>query len=153
MNDEAPLRNLSVAEWNGLIEWTALSIDRLEDGAIATVDRYEPQNPEIRFYASGLNKPKGWTYPFLDEQRGCKRPVETVGRAFRNEATELVQLEVVIPAAAQAIRADYESGTADLDYVAYEQAVERAIEGKPEDMEWLDSEYRRLLSLYRSKPT
>ena len=152
MNDVEPIRNLSAADWNNLVDWTAQSIDRLEDGAIATVDLYDPQNPEIRFYASALNKPKGWTYPFLDEQKGCKRPVETIGRAYRDNASEMVQLEVLIPAAAQAIKADYESGTADLDYVAYEQAVDRAIEGRSEDLLWLDAEYRRLLSLFRSKP-
>jgi len=152
MNEEAPLRNLSVAEWNALVDWTAQSIDRLEDGAIATVDLYDPQNPEIQFYASALNKPKGWTYPFLSEHNGYKREVETIGRAYRDGLSGMVQLEVVIPAAAQAIKADYESGTADLDYVAYEQAVEKAIEGGPEDLKWLDSEYRRLLALFRSKP-
>ena len=78
--------------------------------------------------------------------------MENIGRAYRDEASGLIQLEIVIPAAAQAIKADYESGTADLDYVAYEQAVDKAIVGGPEDLKWLDNEYRRLLSLFRSKP-
>jgi hypothetical protein len=149
MIDEAPIRNLSATEWNALIEWTEKSVDRLEDGAIAAVDRYDPEHPEIRIYASQLNKPAGWNYPFLDEQDGCDRAVETIGRAYRDDQAGLVRLEVVIPAAAQAIRADYESGTADLDYVAYEQAVERAVNGRPEDLDWLDAEYRRLLALFR----
>jgi hypothetical protein len=149
MIEEAPIRNLSTTEWKDLLAWTEQSVDRLEDGAIAAVDRYDPENPEIRMYASALNKPVGWNYPFLDEQEGCDRAVETIGRAYRDSSAGLVRLEVVIPAAAQAIRADYESGTADLDYVAYEQAVDRAVNGRPEDLNWLDAEYRRLLALFR----
>lgn len=152
MKDEAPLRNLSPAEWESLVSWVTSTGDPLEDGAIAQLEPDFGVTMSIVFYASSLNKPRGWRYPFLSMLPNQMRPVELVGRAWRDGTVDLVRLEVENSAAAQAIRADYESGVADMDYVAYEQAVEMVITGKPADAEWLDEEYRRLLHLFRSRP-
>ena len=67
--------------------------------------------------------------------------------AWHEPETGFVHFEVSIPAAAQSLRAAYESGTADLDYVAYEQAVDQAVRGTPGDETWLHREFARLLSL------
>ena len=54
-----------------------------------------------------------------------------MGRVWPESETGFVHFGVSIPAAAQSLRAAYESGTADLDYVAYEQAVDQTVRGTP----------------------
>jgi hypothetical protein len=149
MNNEAPLRSLSAEEWKSLLDWVGTTQDPLEDGAIAR--RSEDAEPAIDFYASAINKPKVWRYPFLEELPGYERPVEMVGRAWREDESDAIKMEAVNMAAAKAVTADYESGTEAMDDIEYERTVESALAGTPEDGEWLDGEYRRLLTHFRTR--
>ena len=146
MADDAPVWNLTEAQWAAACERARR--DALDDGAYA---RVVPEPPSGRlsldFYASHLNAPSAWGYPFLESVPGISLPVAYIGRAWHEPETGFVHFEVSIPAAAQSLRAAYESGTADLDYVAYEQAVDQAVRGTPGDESWLHREFARLLSL------
>ena len=92
---------------------------------------------ELVFYATPLNKPAGWAYPFLEAIPGSRTLGASVGRAWHEAATGFVQFEVAVVAAAQALAADYESGASDLDWVTYEQAVARAVRGTAAEAAWL----------------
>ena len=146
MADESPVWNLTEAQWSAVCERARR--DALDDGAYV---RAVPDPPtghlSLDFYATPLNAPPAWHYPFLEPVPGTGRLGAYVGRAWHEPETGFVQFEVSIPAAAQALFAAYESGTADLDYVAYEQAVDQAVRGTPADEAWLHHEFARLLSL------
>ena len=145
-----PVWNLDAAQWKALTEKTGVGEDALEDGAFARTDhRPDTEAAEIGFYATALNKPPGWNYPFLEAVPGSRQSGAFVGRAWHESETGFVQFEVAIFAAAQALAADYESGASDLDFVTYEQAVEEAMRGTPADLSWLHHEFGRLVSVTR----
>ena len=94
-----------------LIRRTEAGIDVLEDGAYARVEAH-PQTgeAELAFYATALNKPSGWAFPFLEDIPGSRTRGASVGRAWHEPETGFVQFGVELFAAAQALAADYESG-------------------------------------------
>lgn len=148
MTDETQTWNLTPEQWAALTARVTATNDALEDGALARIVRDEQTaSPEIHFYATPLNKPADWRLAFLEPVPDSKTTGAFVGRAWHEAATGFVQFEVFLPAAAQALQADYESGVADLDYVAYEQAVERAVRGTAKDADWLTDEFARLARL------
>ena len=102
---------------------------------------------ELIFFATARNKPLGWGYPLLEDIPQSRIRGAFIGRVWRDADTGQVQFEVMLPAAAQAIAADYESGASDLDFVTYEQAVEQAVRGTPNDLAWLHGEFGRLAVL------
>lgn len=151
-----PVWNLDADRWETLAVHASASGDALEDGAFARPDRspetrgiesLETGGIEIGFYATALNKPAGWKYPFLEQIPRSRRLGAYVGRAWHETETGFVQFEVALPAAASALAADYESGASDLDFVTYEQAVEAAMRGTPADYLWLHAEFGRLVSV------
>ena len=146
MADESAVWNLTEAQWAAACE--RAESDALDDGALVRASP-EPASGRVSldFYATPLNAPLAWSYPFLEPIPGTDRLGAYVGRAWHEAETGFVQFEVTILAAAQSLRADYESGTADLDYVTYEQAVEQAVRGTAADEAWLHHEFARLLSL------
>ena len=144
--DEAPVWNLNIGQWETLIRRARASGDALEDGAYVRVD-IEMGAAELVFYATALNKPAGWAYPFLEAVTGSRRLGASVGRAWHEAATGFVQFEVAVVAAAQELAADYESGASDLDWVTYEQEVARAVRGTAADAAWLYREFGRLATL------
>lgn len=146
---ESPVWNLDSGQWAALVR-RAAGADALEDGAYVRVEAIqETGSPELAFYATPLNKPPGWNYPFLEEVPGGYPRGALVGRAWHEPATGFAQFEVTLAAAAQALAADYESGASDLDFVTYEQAVEQAVRGTPGDLAWLHGEFGRLISVAR----
>ena len=145
---QLPVWNLDVDRWKQLAKRAGTSGDALEDGAFARLDLSpEPSGLEIGFYATALNKPSGWNYPFLEAVPSSRRLGAYIGRAWHEAETGFVQFEVALPAAASALAADYESGASDLDFVTYEQAVESAMRGTPADLMWLHEEFARLVSV------
>ena len=148
MAEEIRTWNLTETQWTGLRAWAGSSGDALDDGAyVRAATEEEAGQPELHFYATALNKPAEWRFPFAEPIPGSRTPGAFVGRAWHEAATGFVQFEVLVYAAAQAVRADYESGVSDLDYVTYEQEVERAIRGRPQDAAWLAREFGRLVSV------
>lgn len=143
---EAPVWNLDAGQWEALVRRARANADALEDGAYVRVDT-ETGGAELVFYATALNRPTGWAYPFLEAISGSRQPGASVGRAWHEAATGFVQFEVAVVAAAQALAADYESGASDLDWVTYEQAVEQAVRGTAADGRWLHQEFGRLAAL------
>ena len=145
---QLPVWNLDVDRWKQLAKRAGTSGDALEDGAFARLDLSpEPGGLEIAFYATALNKPSGWNYPFLEAVPSSRRLGAYIGRAWHEAETGFVQFEVALPAAASALAADYESGASDLDFVTYEQAVDSAMRGTPTDLLWLHEEFGRLVSV------
>ncbi len=143
MSDETPVWNLDAGQWEALARRAQSGPDTLEDGAYVRAEpNLEIGTAELTFYATPLNKPAGWNYPFLEAVPGSKGRGAQIGRAWHEAETGFVQFEVALNAAAQALAADYESGTSDLDFVTYEQAVEQAVRGTPADLAWLYGEFR-----------
>ena len=93
-----PTWNLDAAQWKTLIQKASGSGDALEDGAFAQAD-YRPETGaiEIGFYATALNKPTGWNYPFLEKVPGSRRLGAFVGRAWHESETGFVHFEVALP--------------------------------------------------------
>jgi hypothetical protein len=148
MAEETPVWNLDPDQWNTLVKQAQSTADALEDGAYVRVEsRMDSGTPELWFYATATNAPPGWRFPFLEDIPKSRAKGASVGRAWHEAPTGFVQFDVEIPAAAQALSADYESGVSDLDYVTYEQAVEQAVRGTPADLLWLTGEFARLVSL------
>jgi len=144
MTDTAPAWNLTSDQWRRLTERCRATNDALEDGAYV---RFDTPTDEMHFYATPFSKPAGWQYPFLEPVPAARQNGAFVGRAWHDAATGFVDFEVILYAAAQALRADYESDVSDLDYVTYEQAVEQAVRGSEADLAWLRQEFGRLASL------
>ena len=145
---DIPVWNLDAAQWGAVLRLAESSLDALEDGACVRADQKPDSHPgELVFYATALNKPYGWAYPFLEAVPRSKVRGASIGRAWYEAATGFVHFEVLLPAAAQELAADYESGASDLDFVTYEQAVEQAVQGTPADLAWLHGEFGRLLLL------
>ena len=145
---EAPVWNLDAAQWEAIGRRAQTSPNALEDGAFVQAEQNSDTGPhELVFFASALNKPSGWNYPFLEPVPRSRTLGASVGRAWRDPETGRVQFEVALLAAAQAIAADYESGASDLDFVTYEQAAESAVRGTPADLAWLHQEFGRLALL------
>ncbi|MDQ2687236.1 MAG: hypothetical protein M3Y28_05140 [Armatimonadota bacterium] len=148
MTDETHTWNLTSAQWDALTARVRTTNDALEDGALARIVMDEATGAaELYFYATALNKPADWRFPFLEPVPDSENLGAFVGRAWHEPETGFVQFEVFLPAAAQALQADYESGVADLDYVAYKQAVEQAVRGTEKDAAWLTNEFARLARL------
>lgn len=148
MTDETRTWNLTPEQWGALTARVRGTGDALEDGALARAATEETADaPELHFYATPLNKPADWRLPFLEPVPDGGRLGAFVGRAWHEAATGFVQFEVFLPAAAQALQADYESGVADLDYVAYEQAVDRAVRGTDKEAAWVTDEFARLMAV------
>ena len=145
---ENPLWNLDDAQWNAILERAASLPAALADGAFVGFDsNTDPNSRELVFFATALNKPSGWAYPFLESFPRSKERGASIGRVWRDPDTGLVQFEVSLLAAAQELAADYESGASDLDFVTYEQAVEQAVRGTSNDLVWLHQEFGRLALL------
>ena len=150
---ETPNWSLSAPQWEAVVRRAQAGPDSLADGAFvrgeasADTEQTDTEQTELIFFATALNKPLGWGYPFLEDIPQARTRGAVIGRAWRDGDTERVAFEVTLPAAAQALAADYESGTSDLDFVAYEQAVEQAVRGTPNDLAWLHGEFGRLAVL------
>jgi hypothetical protein len=144
--NDAPVWNLDAGQWEALVRRVRASADALEDGAYVRVGT-ETGGAELVFYATALNKPADWAYPFLEAIAGSRHLGASVGRAWHEAETGFVQFEVAVVAAAQALAADYESGASDLDWVTYEQAVAQAVRGTAAEAAWLHREFGRLAAL------
>lgn len=147
MADERETRtwNITQEQWEALRARAASNPDALEDGAyVRAATDEETGLPELHFYATPLNKPGDWRYPFADEIPRSRQMGAFIGRVWHTPETGFIHFEVVLYAAAQAVTADYESGVSDLDYVTYEQAVERALRGTAIEARWLEQEFARL---------
>lgn len=147
---ETPNWSLSLPQWGAVVRRAQAGPDILADGAFVRTeeeDGPEGDGPELVFFATAQNKPLGWGYPFLEDIPQTRTPGALIGRAWHNAGTGRVTFEVLLPAAAQALAADYESGASDLDFVTYEQAVEQAVRGTPNDLAWLHGEFGRLAVL------
>lgn len=146
--EETPHWSLSAAQWEAVARQAQAGPDILADGALV---RAEPvsaaEQLDLIFFATARNKPLGWGYPFLEDIPHCRTRGALVGRVWREADTGRIEFEVMLPAAAQSLAADYESGASDLDFVAYEQAVEMAVRGTPNDLAWLHGEFGRLAVL------
>ena len=151
--EETPNWNLSAAQWEAVVRRAQAGPDILADGAFvraelaSAAEQTEAEQTELVFFATARSKPLGWGYPFLEDIPQCRMRGALVGRAWREADSGRVGFEVMLPAAAQAIAADYESGASDLDFVTYEQAVEQAVRGTPRDLAWLHGEFGRLAVL------
>ena len=145
---ETPSWSLSTPQWDAVMRRAQAGPDTLADGAFVRAEREEGlEQSELIFFATARNKPLGWGYPFLEDIPQTRTLGAVIGRAWRDPATGHVAFEVMLPAAAQAIAADYESGASDLDFVTYEQAVDQAIRGTPSDLSWLHGEFGHLAVL------
>ena len=144
--EETPNWSLSAGQWEAVVHRAQAGPDALADGAFVRTEAGNETEPALVFFATALNKPLGWGYPFLEDIPASRTRGASIGRAWR-DASGAVEFEVMLPAAAQAIAADYESGASDLDFVTYEQAVEQAIRGTPSDLAWLHGEFGRLAVL------
>ncbi len=142
--DSEPVWNVSGAEWAALTARAGAKSDVLEDGAFVRAEA-ALEVPCLVFYATPLNKPDGWAYPFLEDIANVRTRGAEIGRAWHMADTGFVQFEVTLIAAAQELAADYESGASDLDWVTYEQAVAAAVQGTPADAVWLRREFARLV--------
>lgn len=146
--EETPNWNLSPAQWEAVARQAQAGPDVLADGAFVRVEPASAsEQTELVFFATAHNKPLGWGYPFLEDIPHCRTRGALVGRAWSEADTGRIEFEVMLPAAAQALAADYESGASDLDFVTYEQAVEQAVRGAPNDLAWLHGEFGRLAVL------
>ncbi len=146
MDDELTVWNLTEVQWAAACE--RAQRDALDDGAyVRAVPDSATGRLSLDFYATPLNAPPGWPYPFLEAIPDTRRQGAYIGRAWHEWETGFVQFTVTLLAAAQALSAAYESGTEDLDYVAYEQAVDQAVRGTPADVAWLHREFARLRGL------
>ena len=141
-------------QWDAVVRQASAGTDTLADGAFVRLETNEQSGQtELLLFATTLNKPLGWGYPFLEDIPQSKNLPQgrtrgaLIGRVWHDALTGQVQFEVVLPAAAQAIAADYESGASDLDFVTYEQAVEAAVRGTPSDLAWLHGEFGHLAVL------
>ncbi len=144
--EREPVWNLSADDWAALIVRARAKFDVLEDAAFVRADPTPgTAEMELVFYATALNKPDGWAYPFLESIPGTRASGAVIGRAWHEADTGFVQFEVTLIAAAQELAADYESGASDLDWVTYEQAVAAAVQGTPADGAWLRREFARLV--------
>ena len=145
---ETPNWRLSAPQWEAAVSRAQAGPDTLADGAFVRAELVnETEQTDLLFFATTRNKPLGWGYPFLEDIPQTRICGALIGRAWRDRDTEQVAFEVTLPAAAQAIAADYESGASDLDFVTYEQAVEQAVRGTPDDLVWLHGEFGRLAVL------
>ena len=147
MADDPPVWNLTEAQWADACERARR--DALDDGAyvraVPDAAAGRPQPGLLRHAPQRAVRPgttRSWNPSPAPGTLGAY-----VGRAWHEPETGFVHFEVSIPAAAQSLRAAYESGTADLDYVAYEQAVDQAVRGTPGDEAWLYQEFARLLNV------
>ncbi len=147
--EETPVWNIEAGRWEALARRAASGADVLENGAYVRAEAAGGGAVDLVFYATPLNKPAGWAFPFLEPVADVRALGASVGRAWHEPETGFVQFEVYLPAAAQALAADYESGASDLDFVTYEQAVDRAVRGTPADADWLGREFARLVALSR----
>jgi hypothetical protein len=148
MTEDTRTWNLTEAQWQALTGRAEINGDTLEDGAFVRAESDETTGQtELYFFATGLNKPNEWRYPLVEPIPGSATSGAFVGRVWHDAMTGFVHFEPIVYAAAQAVRADYESGVSDLDYVTYEQEVERAVRGTPADAAWLEREFARLVSL------
>lgn len=145
---ETPNWSLSAPQWNAVVRRAQAGPDTLADGAFVRAELVnETEQTDLIFFATARNKPLGWGYPFLEDVSQTRTHGALVGRAWRDRDTEQIAFEVTLPAAAQALAADYESGASDLDFVTYEQAVDQAVRGTPSDLAWLHGEFGRLAVL------
>ena len=145
--EETPNWNLSAGQWEAVVRRAQAGPDALADGAFVRTELGNvTEAAELVFFATALNKPLGWGYPFLEDIPASRTRGASIGRAWR-DAAGAVEFEVMLPAAAQTIAADYESGASDLDFVTYEQAVEQAVRGTRGDLAWLHGEFGRLAVL------
>ena len=142
---ETPFWTLDEGQWAAILR-RASQPNALNDSAFVQVESSGGE-PELVFYATSLNKPLHWSYPFLEALAGSRTLGASIGRVWREPDTGQVQFEVALLAAAQELAADYESGASDLDFVTYEQAVESAVRGTPADLAWLHQEFGRLALL------
>lgn len=134
---------MSQADWTDLKHSIDEQSDVLDDGAVVRTD--EPDSDHIFFFATAINKPEGWKYGFREPITGSRRTGAMVGLAQRDVLSGLVELVVHIPVATQNLKADYESGIGDMDYVSYEIEADRVLSGTIYDHVWLGTEWRRLL--------
>lgn len=145
---ETPVWNLETAQWNAILRRASSHQNALEDSAAVRIEPSGGDGPEeLVFFATALNKPFGWRYPFLEAIPRFPAFGASVGRVWHEADTGLVQFEVALLAAAQELAADYESGASDLDFVTYEQAVEQAVHGTSAELAWLHQEFGRLALL------
>lgn len=148
MTDETRTWNMTNTQWDSIRARATSHSDALEDGAyVREVTDDAAGTLELHFFATPLNKPRDWRYPFAEAIPGTAQNGALVGRTWHDPATGFVHFEVILYAAAQAVTADYESGVSDLDYVTYEQAVEQAMRGTDSDAAWLEHEFARLAGL------
>lgn len=148
MAEETPERRLNQDHWDALIARAQAHPDALEDGAyVRAASDPDSRRTDLHFYAAALNKPSGWHFPFLEPIPDTHTLGAFVGLAHRAPESGHVTFEVVLLAAADALRADYESGVSDMDQLAYEQAVDVAVRGTPSDRAWLEAEFTRLAAL------
>lgn len=148
MAEETPERRLNQNQWDALIARAQADPDALEDGAyVRAASDPDSGTTDLLFYAAALNKPSGWHFPFLESILDTRTRGAFVGLARRAPESGRVTFEVVLLAAADALRADYESAVSDMDQLAYEQAVDVAVRGTPSDHAWLESEFARLAAL------
>lgn len=134
--------------WGQLVHKVDQSVDILEDGAIV---RTTAGGTELMFFATELNHPTGWHLPFSEPISLCHRDGAAVGRAYHDAEMNETVLVVELIAAVQLLTADYESGIVDLDYVAYENAVDLAAAGKEADQTWLQREWDRCMQHLQAK--
>lgn len=144
MTDVNPVWNLTSDQWRRLVERCRATNDALEDGAYV---RHDADADELHFFATPFSKPADWRHPFLEPIPEVRRSGAFIGRAWHDNKTGFVDFEVILYAAAQALRADYESDVSDLDYVTYEQAVEQAVQGTEADLAWMRQEFGRLANV------
>ena len=143
-----PNWNLSAAQWEAVVRRASAGPDALGDGAfVRTEAAGQVGQTDLLFFATALNKPLGWGYPFLENIPRTQERGALIGRVWQDAAPGSVEFEVMLPTAAQSIAADYESGASDLDFVTYEQAVEVAVLGTPSDLAWLHAEFGHLAVL------
>jgi len=145
---ESPNWNLNAAQWEAVVRRASAGPDTLADGAFVRAEASGQAGPtELLFFATALNKPLGWGYPFLEDIPQSRTRGALIGRVWQEVGPDHIQFEVMLPAAAQALAADYESGASDLDFVTYEQAVEAAVRGTASDLAWLHGEFGYLAVL------
>ncbi len=144
---DTPNWSLTDAQWEAVVRRAQAGPDALADGAFVRGETSAEAQTELVFFATARNKPLGWGYPFLEDILHSRTRGALIGRVWREAATGRVRFEVMLPAAAQAIAADYESGASDLDFVTYEQAVEQAVRGTANDLAWLHGEFGRMAVL------
>lgn len=140
--------NISEGSWAAAVAYASEASDALEDGAYVRVgqtpDSASSTSAELHFYASAINRPPAWHYPFTETIDDIDRAVAYIGRSWHHPETGFVEFEVQLPAAAAALLADFEGGVADFDEVALEQEIAVVMRGTQADMEWVKQEFERL---------